>query len=191
MIRLVFIGKHEHHMVRRDRVGFERMLRATYPLLRDVAIAAIVKAELEKHPPRHDGYVVHILGRDILGDDPTSIPAWPWMTNVVRGDVVDLSTNAALPVRVRETALDPDCIPEQTYVWRKENNWVQEVSDEDAARIRASQAKLWFRRFDDVGYYNPLDPWTLPVVETQGFASVGEYERFRREETRRPQWRGR
>ncbi|MGB3328216.1 MAG: hypothetical protein WBA46_04625 [Thermomicrobiales bacterium] len=178
-------------MVRRDRRGFEAMLRATYPTLKEVAIAAIVKAELQANPPRTPGYVVHIYGRDILSGDPTTIPAWRWMARINQADIVDPATGIARSVADRERALDPDCIPDQTYVWREENGWMQDVSDADAGRIRASQAVLWFRRYDDVGFYVPTDPWSLPVTEHHEFASVGDYQDFRKDDRRRPQWTGR
>lgn len=186
-VRLVFIGKDTS---RRNLPMFLDSLRQRYPNVSETGIQEMAKAELTKVPPRYSRYVEHLIGRDILSDDPTKILAWPHMTMTEQSKAVDLRTGQIKPESERLRMLDPFCALENTYVWRKENGWVQTVTDSDAEIIRASLARTWFRDVDRFGDQVPVRAWDLPVIESTGFNDLNEAKRFEKDLQRTKQWRG-
>lgn len=184
MIRLEFIGR---DIIRRNPMQFLDQLRAKYPTFTEAELHAVAGAEFSKKAPRHRSHVVHLFGRDILTDDLTTITAWQWVTPAFRRILAqaDHAKRAAL--------IDPklpDAL-EQTYVWRHENRWIQEVSDSDVAVLRRSSARGWFRDVDVHGPYVVPRTWDFPVAERFEAPSIDEGKRFVADVTRKRQWAGR
>jgi hypothetical protein len=180
-VRLEFIGQ---EIIHRDPVAFLENLRKELPNMSEKAFHAIAGAEFEKRAPRHDYLVVHLFGRDILTDDITTIAAWP---------DVDPQEHPALlnaTIAERERKIDPPGLS-TTYVWRKSNGWVQEVSDSDLDVIRQSAARTWFRDIDTHGAWVPKRAWDLPVRERYEASTLDDAAKFVADIKRNPQWQGR
>ena len=182
MLRLEYIGK---DTARRNWKRLLEHLRRMYPNVSETGIHEIAKAEFVRVAPRHDRLVQALFGRDILAADVTTIPAWPYLTPLMKRWVL----NPALEGRTHETLMDPPGLS-RTYVWSKKNNWLQEVTDEDAAIIRASPARTWFRDYDKHGPYTPARTWDLPVVARETFTDAAEARRFERDQKRKKSWTG-
>lgn len=179
--RLTFIG---HDVLRRDPITFLEGLRQRFPNVSETGIQAIAKRELGKKPPRYDQYVQGLFGEDILTDDVTTIAAWRWLTPILRREVQQAS------LEQRRAMVDPKGLS-ATYVWRKDNGWVQEVTDSDADILRASGARTWFRDTDMFGTHVPTRMWDFPVIETHTFNNQFDANAYRKEQHRQQQWRGR
>lgn len=179
--RLTFIG---HDVLRRDPVKFLDGLRQRFPNVSETGIQEIAKRELGKTPPRYDRYVQCLFGEDILTDDVTTIPAWRWLTPILRRQI------QGVPIEQRRELVDPKGMS-ATYVWRKDNGWVQEVTDSDADILRASNARTWFRDTDAFGTHVPTRMWDFPVIESQSFDNMFDANAYRKDQQRKQQWRGR
>lgn len=177
---LEFIGKPSP---RRDLNAFHDELRAKYPQLSERGVHEVTKAELERTPPRYPGYVLHLIGEDIMTNDPSTIPAWPWMTGYERGRVM------STPLDERSRLVDPKGLA-RTYVWRKETDWVQDVTDADLEVIRLSDARTWFRNIERYGRWTPERAYDFPVIETHPMQEWNDVEAFRRDRERKPMWNG-
>ena len=182
MITLEYLGK---DTARRDWKRLLASLRQTYPNVSETGIHEIAKAEFVRVAPRHDKLVQALFGRDIYAEDLTTIPAWPFLSTFHRQWITDPATVG----RTREALLDPPGLS-QTYVWSAANGWVQDVTDEDAAIIRASPAKTWFRDANRFGPYSPARAWDLPVVSRETFNDAEEARRYEQEQKRKHLWTG-
>lgn len=117
--------------------------------------------------------------RDVL---PTQIEAWPLLTRTLKQMIL------GTPPQERERLVDPKGLS-KTYVWRKSTRWVAEVSDADAAIIRAlPDESFWFRDIDRHGRYVQERAWNLPVIERHAFLDPYEAKRYEREMKRTGQW---
>lgn len=184
-IRLEFIGR---DVIRRDPMKFLEQLRERFPNVSEKGLHAIAGAEFEKRKPRHNRHVVCLFGRDILSEDPTTIPAWPLMTADLRNRVLHPEQYQQTSGK-RENLIDPVDL-QTTYVWRHSADWIQEVSDHDAEVLRRSPARGWFRDVDRHGLYVPGRAWDFPVKERHEAPTLQEAAAIRRDLTRKKTWNG-
>lgn len=180
MVTLEFIGKPSP---RRDMNAYYDELRAKYPSLSERGLHEVTKAELERTPPRYSKYVLHLFGQDIATNDPTTLPVWPWMTDYERGRVL------SIPIADRPRLVDPAGLS-RTYVWRKDTDWVQDVTDADVEVIRLSEARTWFRNVEKHGRWTPERAYDFPVLETHPMRDWSDVESFERDRERKPAWNG-
>lgn len=190
MVKLVYIGKYENMLIHRDPAAFMAGLRAKLPGVSETGIQAIFEREKMNFPLRSDKEVVNFLGRDLLTDTPLTVPAFDLLSQGNKLAIYDYEHQRVHPATERLALLDPLLPLEVTYVWRLQNRFVQEVSAEDAAVIRQSPARHWFRNYDTIGDWRPGSTWKLPVLWREGFSSTADFEAFKREMKRRQQWTG-
>jgi hypothetical protein len=180
-IRLEYIGR---EIVRRDPMKFLDQLRAKYPTLTERGLHEVAGREFAKRHPRHDKQVIHLFGEDITAEDLETIIAWPIM------DPKEKRVLLKLTPAERAAKVDPKGLS-RTYVWRASNQWTQEVTDADAAVLRASPAAGWFRDIDVHGPYVVARAWDFPVAERFEAPTLAEGKRFVADVTRKQQWTGR
>lgn len=178
MPRLEFIGR---EAIRRDPMKFLEQLRAKYPNLSERGLHEVAGAEFQKRKPRNPAMVVHLFGEDILADDLSTIEAWPIV------DPKEKRVLERLTVEQRRKKVDPQGLS-KTYVWRKSNGWVQDVTEADAEVLRRSTAAGWFRDVDAFGRFVPQRAWDFPVAERYEATSIEEGKRFVADVTRKKQW---
>ena len=180
MPRLEYIGR---EIIRRDPMKFLDQLRAKYPTLTERGLHEVAGREFSKRHPRHDRQVIHLFGEDIASEDIETIPAWPIV------DPKEKRVLLKLTPAERMAKVDPQGLS-RTYVWRASNQWVQDVTDADAAVLRASTARGWFRDYDTHGPFVPQQTWDFPVAERFEAANPAEGKRFIADVTRKQQWKG-
>jgi len=181
MPRLEFIGR---EVIRRDPMKFLDELRAKYgATVSERGIQEIAAREFQRRKPRNPAMVVHLFGRDILTDDLTTIEAWP-MVDPKEKRVLERLTPAQ-----REKKVDPEGLS-KTYVWRKSNGWVQDVTEADAEVLRRSTARGWFRDIDVKGPFVVQRAWDFPVAERYEAGSIQDAQAIVRDVTRKKQWKG-
>jgi hypothetical protein len=180
-IRLEFVGR---DITRRDPMKFLAELRAKYPTLTERGLHEVAGREFARKKPRNPAMVVHLFGEDITADDLETIAAWPIIDPKEKRVLLRLS-----PAE-RAGKVDPQGLG-QTYVWRESNGWTQEVTDADAAVLRRSTARTWFRDIDAHGPFVVARAWDFPVAERQAVPNLHEAQKFLADVTRKPQWTGR
>jgi len=187
-VNLEFLGK---DIQRRNMDLFVEHLRRLYPHVSITGIQEMAKAELGAVAPRWEGYIVHFIGRDILSEDPRTIPAWQWFSKTERGKAYDAQRDQIRPVTDRLQMMDVTLPLETTYVWRLANGWTQTVSDADVEVIRRHpKARLWFQNADVYGPWTVKRAWDLPVTERLTFTNPDEALRYRKDLTRKHYVRG-
>lgn len=180
-MNLQFLGK---DIQRRNMTLFIEHLRRLYPHVQDTGIHEMAKAELGMTAPRWDGLIVHFIGRDILSEDPRTIPAWQWFSRTEQGKAYDAERDEIRPVTERLQMIDATVPVETSYVWRLANGWTQTVSDADVEVIRRHpKARLWFQNADVYGIWTPKRAWDLPVTERLTFDKPDEALRYRNDLT--------
>ena len=102
-VRLEFIGK---DIQRRNMGALLRNLRRMYPHVSETGIQEMAKLELTAVAPRWDGYIVHFIGRDILAEDPRTIPAWQWFSVTEQGKAYDRQHERIRPITDRMQMMD-------------------------------------------------------------------------------------
>lgn len=170
----------------RDAAAFVAAVKRQRPGISQRGIDEVVSRVLLTRKPRINGHVVHLWGADILTDDLANIPAAQW------AEPSELAQIGALPIRDRVGLIDPrDPGLSRSYVWRWENDWIQQVTAADVEVIRGSDARAWFRdphRAD--GPYRDARSFDFPVTERETFANGAEFRDFMRDQERIPQWSG-
>ena len=181
--RLEFIS---YSWVRRDPRKFLLALRATYPTVSPEDLERIATAEMWKHKPRLNHTEVLLFGRDVLTDDLSTVAGWGEMSRKARRH---LEQHQAAGTLSRIVSI-PDL--SRTYVFNKQTEWVQEVTDADAALIRQSKARTWFR---DIDVYGPWpgfpQVWELPVAERFEATSLTDAAAFVKDVKQTKTWPGR
>lgn len=178
--RLEFIGK---DVARRNQKKLLEGIERQYPTMTQAERNEIALVELAKVQPRHKHLVQHLIGADVVTEDPTTMALWPIMGSQLKRVILGRS------IEGRRALIDPAGLS-RTYVWRASNGWVQEVEDADVDVIRASPARNWFRDADKFGPYRPARAYDLPVKEREAFADAYEAKRFEADLILKPQWRG-
>lgn len=179
-VRLEFLGR---DIVRRDPMKFLDQLRAKYPSLNERGLHEVAGREFVKKKPRNPAMVVHLFGEDIATAELETIAAWPIM------DPKEKRVLLKLTPEQRAARVDPKGLS-RTYVWRESNQWTQEVTDADAAVLRESAARTWFRDIDAHGPFVVARAWDFPVAERYEAPTVAEGKRFVADVTRKQQWKG-
>ncbi len=195
-----------------DIQGTVNKIRAQYPGISDMGVNQAVKRMLTGYKPRHKGLVVHLYGADILSENLPGIPAWQWVSEGERVRLLDhpIDRGERIPndiepqvVRVlqeelanrlnrkavhRSVLISPPGL-QQTYVWRQDNAWIQEVRDADYDLILAVPGnRRLFRDPDIHGPYVAVRSYDTPG-EVIGIAHNGrEADYLIRSTQRRPQW---
>ena len=177
-------------MIRRDYAAYLAQLRRRYPNVSEAGIQAMALRGLELRPPRLEGRVKALFGRDVLSADPTTLPAWPALTATQRQTILHPEWfQHELKGIGREALLDPPGLS-RTYVWSAAAGWVQEVEAADAAIILASKIRGHFQNVDEAGLFVPQRAWDLPVLETFTTSSVAELKAWERDQQGRRLWSG-
>lgn len=180
MVLLEFVGKPSP---RRNLNAFHDELRGKYPSLTERGIHEVTQAELEKTPPRYPGYVLHFFSDDILTADLTTLPTWHFFSKAEQRDMPRRT------MEQRRRLVDPKGMS-QTYVWRRENDWLQDVTGADVEVIRRSAARTWFRNVERHGPWTPERAYEFPVIESHPMTSKDDIEAFQRDRERKPTWHG-
>ncbi len=186
MIRLEFIGK---DVMRRNWKQVLEMTRAQYPHLTETSIEHIASDMMRqtKGPdgdsisvgPRIDQENLVAWGRDVFAENPETMEAWPLLTPIQRDTVLQGKC------RFYPTGLS------KTYVWCKQNDFVQEVSDADAELIRkATFIAGWFQNPEVYGPYTPVRTFDYEVAEEHEFNDLTEARRYERDIQGTKQWNG-
>lgn len=196
----------------RDVEKFRNAVKAANPGLTDSQIMDLVHRENAKKRWRHKEWVFQMFGADILSGDLQSMDAWPYLQDrwkrdlpkfpVEGGEVIrhtdDDAVNLQFAIRTkgeqrvnRRSLMVPDGLS-KTYVWCIANNWIQEVSDADAAILRAHPLlKLMFRNPNFAnGPMQIQDYRRQSTGERYQFDSIDEAQAFERGMSSRPQWNG-
>lgn len=181
---LVYIGKNA-------TVNVPRILnevRAKYPLLKEHEIHEIARRTVEEsmgsRPPRYEAMVQNLLGADICSEDlVANVQSWRWMTPD------DQRWIKSVPLSRRAEWLDqftPRGL-EQSYTWRRENNWTQDVTPHDVEILRADRDCChWFVSADQ--NWQPVRNFEYPVIERQTFTDATEAKRYEKDQRRHKQW---
>jgi hypothetical protein len=182
--RLEFISYSVH---RRNPEKFKRELRAALPTVSPEDFEKIATIEMCKHKPRLNHTEVNLFGRDVLTDDVTTIATWNEMSAKTQRFVRRHAAAGTLSHLVSIPGLS------RSYVWNKRNEWVQEVTDADAALMREdAKAKHWFRDIDEYGRWAGYpQTWTLPVVDEFRATNLDDAKRFVADVKKTKQWPGR
>ena len=180
--RLEFIS---YSWVRRDPKRFLRALRATYPTVSPDDLEKIATVELWKHKPRLNHTEVLLFGRDVETDDLTTVAGWGDMSRKARRHLERHKAAGTLATVVSIPGLS------RTYVFNQGNAWLQEVTDADAALIRDSKARTWFRDYDVYGPWQGFPPvWELPVADRFEAKSLDDAAAFVKDVRKTKQWPG-
>lgn len=201
-----------------DLEGTVRKIRAAKPGITDQGVNQAVKRMLDGYNPRTPGRIVHLFGRDILTEDVTSIPAWPWVGEgekrrvlqhpVMGGETIpDDLVGITRKMRQEELAgrgsearasinrsvlISPPGL-QQTYVWRLATGWVQEVTDADYDLILSTPAnRRLFRDLDIHGPYVDVRSYEAPrIVTSTTVATTAKEASYLMGQTKRtPNWQG-
>lgn len=205
-IPLEFIGLPGPH---RDMAKFVNAVRERTPGITNSALQDVVHAAGVKLPPRYKRQAWVHWGADILSDDLTSIDAWPYLDPARRNEVARLPREGGVTVTAgdpKASTLMRDALVKgtlnrrslmmpaglsKTYIWCAANNWMQEVSDADAAILRSAPfARLLFRNPNYASGPVEVQSLTRPVVERFALTSLEDAQALERDHTRRPQWKG-
>jgi hypothetical protein len=197
-----------------DIEGTVKRLRDAYPGISDLGVNQAVKKMLVGYKPRHKGRIVHLFGADIMTADLANNPAWKWIGPGERIRLLDHPINGGVvipndiegPVRLmlqeelwrrlnrrevnRSVLISPPGL-RQTYVWRAENGWLQEVNEHDYDLILSTPAnRRLFRDPDIHGPYVPVRSYDAPGQMIGVAHTNREAEYLIRQTRRRPSWQG-
>jgi hypothetical protein len=173
------------------------------------------------HPgykPRTKWRVVHLFGADIMTADLTQIPAWNWiapgekgrlvmhpitsgvtipddLTGKDRRDAQEILAKQYPPSGINRSVLIGLPGLQQTYVWRIENGWMQEVTDHDYDLITSTPSNLqMFSNPDINGEYVPARSYAAPgqVIGTtkKGGNPKQDIDYLMRHMSSTPHWQG-
>jgi len=185
-ITLEYIG--EDHPFR-DIAAFVAAIKRRAPRISQAGVDQKVAEALLKRTPRTPGIVKILFGTDILTDDLESLPAWEWLTPVFRAEIGNCPMNERN--RYIYATIDGMIPLANSYVWRVENNWMQEVTEADVAVIRRSEARGWFRNPHRAnGPHQDPRSYDLPVMSQETFRNPAEFTDFLRDQERIPHWSG-
>lgn len=138
MRRLIYTGRDS---IWRDIHRFAQKVQDKYPRIQTpqqwrqlTTRTTVEQAKTARAPYLH----VLIPGADIMAEDVTTIPAWPWISAAKQADIL------ATPPDQRGKYINVIGLS-QTYAWCDANNWTQEVEDADYDLIMATIARnvLW------------------------------------------------
>ena len=211
MPTLEFVGSfHPFDETRGGIDAFISAVRKQAPGISNAGINAIVKQTMDNREyKRVPGWIVHRFGLDIMTADPTHLPAWRWMYPgwrdrvlkmpvaggaVLDGDAANVQRHVfstLQPEHYNRASLISPAGLSTTYVWRAENDWLQEVTDADAAVLRAAKDAV-FRDPSRFGRWVEPRAWIGQVAptETYRFSQMDDIEAFDRDRTRTPHWAG-
>lgn len=186
MKKLEFVGK---DVMRRNWKQVHEMVRAQYPTLSDTSIDHIASDMMRqtKGPdgesvtvsPRTNNTNLVAWGKDVFAEHPEGMAAWQFLTPIQRDTV-----------RRNQCRFYPTGLS-QTYVWCRENGFVQQVTDADADLIRnAAFIRGWFQDPDVHGSFAPIRTFDYEVVEEQDFVDLNEARRYERDLQEKKQWSG-
>lgn len=187
-------------------------MKAARPGITDAQIMALVHRENARKRWRHKKWVFQMFGADILSEDLQSMDAWPYLPErwkrdlpkfpVTGGEIIrhtdDDAVNLQFAIRTkgmervnRRSLLVPDGLS-KTYVWSITNQWIQEVTEEDAAILRAHPTlKMMFRNPNFAsGPLQVQDYRRQSTGERYQFESLDDAQAFERSMSSRPQWNG-
>ncbi len=206
-VSLEFIGLPGPH---RDPEAFVKNVRAAKPGMSDHEVVTIVRRANARYRPRWPRSRWQVFGRDILGDLP-SMAAWPFLTPdwqrllalfpLQGGELAPDGPEGAMALQAaiqggqasgmdRRSLLRPAGLS-QSYVWCEENAWLQDVTDNDVAILRATPVlNRSFRNTDLASGPVEIGTYEYGAQERQGFRSTDELERYRQDQERQPSWSG-
>ncbi len=208
IVRLEFVGEPGPH---RDPERFVASVRAAKPSLTEDDIVTIVRRGNARYKPRWDRALYQVFGADILGDDVTQIAAWSliepgWQQLLQQfptdgGVVIPATAEGASAITAAIQSGDVATVNRQslmrpagmsrTYVWRKENGWIQDVTDADADILRNTPiVNQCFRNVDQADGPVLVRTYEYGEGERHRFDTFDDFERFHQTEQRRPTWRG-
>lgn len=205
-IRLEYIGKPSPA---RDMQAFVTGVRRADPSLTNAQVEKAVRRAMVRNRPRHKGNAIIRFGGDILGGDLTQMPAWQYMPGIWRqnlplhpveggfhmeGDAAERLANAIAfgdPRQINRRSLMHPAGLQQTYVWRHENGWIQEVTAHDVAIIRATPVlNRCFRNPDMASGPFVIQRYDREVRDQQVFRNIDEFHAFTRDRERRTLYPG-
>lgn len=182
--------------------GFAMTAKKNFPGISDIGIAELyTRAVMYAQPPGY-GDIIILFGRDILSEEVATLPWWPLLDefhqNLVlshpiqggvklQGGVEDVKaailggyqgrTNIA-----RHSLISLDGL-ENTYIWCRLNEWVQDVTPSDYAammehkRTAGPKSRKFFasiRVIDDHGLYGYVRPFSHAIVRDREVARTAE-----------------
>lgn len=181
---LVYIG--QNATVNVPRILDE--VRKKYPLLKEHELHEIARRTVEEslasRPPRYETHVINLFGEDVCSEDlVANMQNWRWMLpddqNWVKS--VPLSLRKAWLARFTPRGL------EQSYTWRRENNWTQDVTPHDVEILRYDpDCSHWFISADRS--WQPVRNFDYPVIERQAFSDPVEAKKYEKDQRRHKQW---
>jgi len=195
-------------------------IRAAHPGITDRGVNQAVKRMLNGYKPRHKGRIVYLFGADIMTAQIDAIPAWRWLSDGAKARLLEHPTEGGtcLPETVdgdddqtridlvqaglinehyrkgvnRSVLISPRGLS-QTYVWRIENDWLQEVTPADYRLIFAHPAsRRRFRDPDRHGPYQDVRSYDGPNIVThrEVSRSMRDVEYMLRQTTAAKNWQG-
>jgi hypothetical protein len=205
-IRLEFIGQPGPH---RNVRAFVERVRAANPSLTDPQVESVVRRANATYKPRFPQQVWTLFGADILSDTLTSMDAWQLLDpswrrdlplfpmdggHLITGDDAPQLAAAIQHYSVntinRRSLLVPAGLS-KTYVWRRENAWIQEVADPDVAIIRQTPIlNQCFRNPDGAAGPVTVERYERRVADRHTFATINDLEAFERDQQRRTLHKG-
>lgn len=186
MKKLEFVGK---DVMRRNWKQVRDMVRGQYPHLTDTSIDHIASDMMRQTrgpegdsvsvSPRTDNSNLVAWGKDVFADKPEDMEAWRFLTPMQK-DTVKRGQCRFYPTGLSKT-----------YVWCKQNGFVQEVTDGDAELIRnATLIRGWFQDPEVHGPFSPVRTFDYEVVEEHDFVDLDEARRYERDLQEKKQWSG-
>lgn len=169
----------------RDRAGFVAALKARRPGITDYEIRYAHKEAVARFDQMHKKRQITLFGRDILTNDPTTIRSWELLPPsqqrrimdhpIDRGDMVDPEdpkfSQLELARRLnrnsvhRSALISPEGL-EETYCWRYQNDFQQDVTEHDFLLIRSFPAfKGMFQRIDTRGPVQKIQSYDMVPKE--------------------------
>jgi hypothetical protein len=150
----------------RDIRRFTEFASKTYPKIQsDLQMRQLVtRVTVERAKTQRASYLhIFIPGLDILGEDLTAIPAWPWLSPDKQLQFIGHEEAHIPPMSLadRQRMLDKRAAQvnqphlSRSYAWCERNDWSQDVEDADYDLIMATPAKAVMWDPDLKGIWTP------------------------------------
>jgi hypothetical protein len=189
MKTLVYVGRDS---LWRDPRRFVSMVEKKYHQINsEMKMRQLVtRATLETAKTARASYLhVFLPGVDLLADDLTTIPAWPWLSAAMQATLLaeTIAQREARLIELEQRVNQPRL--SRSYGWCERNGWTQDVEDADYDAIMATPARAKFWDPTDKGDWTPppraFDGEELFPFERIGVNSPDDAQRAIKERERR------
>lgn len=193
-MRLEFIGQPGPW---RDLERFVEAVRFKRPSISEWDLMTIVHETNARLRPRNARQQLILFGMDIMSDALADIEGWRFIDSTWKnlvplfplytGELISEQDGAKLMSAIstrsfslinRASLVTPPGLS-RTYVWTRENEFIQDVVDQDVDRIRTNpRLRSLFRPVDFADGPQIIQSFSLPVEHTTVTKTISESEAF-------------